>query len=176
MSRASGPAYNGCMVTSRIYLDNAATSWPKPEAVYRAADHYLREIGGPNGRSGYREALEANRIVERARRGVAALIGAREPSHVVFGFNGTDELNLAIRGTVRPGDHVVVPSGTPHSFRNVGTETARMLVIGEPGLEAFFYDVGLGAPEGPPTEAQIRRTIQIMQKHGQAVLGPHPGH
>jgi cysteine desulfurase family protein len=95
------------MTSPRIYLDNAATSWPKPEAVYRAVDHYLREIGGPNGRSGYREALEANRIVERARRGVADLIGARDLSRVVFGFNGTDVLNLAIRGIVRPGDHVV---------------------------------------------------------------------
>jgi cysteine desulfurase family protein len=91
----------------RIYLDNAATSWPKPDAVYRAVDHYQREIGGPNGRSGYREALSANRIVERARRGVAALMGAREPSQVIFGFNGTDVLNLAIRGIVRAGDHVV---------------------------------------------------------------------
>lgn len=91
----------------RIYLDNAATSWPKPESVYQAVDRYQREIGGPNGRSGYREALAANRIVERARRGVAKLIGARDPRQVVFGFNGTDMLNLAIRGAVRPGDHVV---------------------------------------------------------------------
>lgn len=91
----------------RIYLDNAATSWPKPEAVYEAVDLYMRENGGPNGRSGYREALEANRIIERAREGVAALIGASDPQQVVFGFNGTDVLNLAIRGVVRPGDHVV---------------------------------------------------------------------
>ena len=91
----------------RIYLDNAATTWPKPDAVYAAADHYLREIGAPNGRSGYHEALESNRIVERARRGVAALIGVNDPLQVIFGFNGTDVLNLAIRGIVRPGDHVV---------------------------------------------------------------------
>ena len=91
----------------RIYLDNAATSWPKPEAVYDAVDRYQREIGAPNGRSGYREALEANRIVERARQGVAELIGVDDPSQIVFGFNGTDVLNLAIRGVVRPGDHVV---------------------------------------------------------------------
>jgi cysteine desulfurase family protein len=95
------------MAPNRIYLDNAATSWPKPEIVYRAVDHYQREVGGPNGRSGYRQALAANRIVERARRGVAGLIGAEDPAHVVFGFNGTDVLNLAIRGVVRPGDHVV---------------------------------------------------------------------
>jgi cysteine desulfurase / selenocysteine lyase len=95
------------MAHRRIYLDNAATSWPKPEDVYRALDHYLREVGGPNGRSGYREALEANRIVERARRSVADLVGASDPSHVIFGYSGTDVLNLAIRGIVRPGNHVV---------------------------------------------------------------------
>jgi cysteine desulfurase family protein len=94
-------------MNDRIYLDNAATSWPKPEVLYDAVHRYQREIGGPNGRSGYREALEANRIVERARRGVANLIGATDPLHVVFGCNGTDVLNLAIRGSVRPGDHVV---------------------------------------------------------------------
>ncbi len=91
----------------RIYLDNAATTWPKPAAVYDAVDRYQREIGGPNGRSGYREALEANSIVERARQGVAGLIGADDPLQIAFGYSGTDVLNLAIRGVVRPGDHVV---------------------------------------------------------------------
>jgi cysteine desulfurase family protein len=95
------------MTTPRIYLDNAATSWPKPPAVYEAVNRYQREIGAPNGRSGYYEALECNRIVEAARSGVAEIIGARDPSQIVFGFNGTDVLNLAIRGIVRPGDHVV---------------------------------------------------------------------
>ncbi len=92
---------------NRIYLDNAATSWPKPEAVYAAVDQYQRENGAPNGRSGYREAIEANGIVERARQGVATLLAADDPLQIVFGFNGTDVLNLAIRGIVRPGDHVV---------------------------------------------------------------------
>jgi cysteine desulfurase family protein len=95
------------MTPPRLYLDNAATTWPKPEAVYEAVDCYLREIGAPNGRSAYREAQESNRIVERARKGVAELIGASEPSHIIFGLNCSDMLNIAIRGVVRPGDHVV---------------------------------------------------------------------
>jgi cysteine desulfurase/selenocysteine lyase len=95
------------MTKQRIYLDNSATSWPKPEAVYDAVDHYQREIGAPNGRSGYSHAQESNRIVDRARRGVANLIGAKDPLQIVFGFNCTDALNMAIRGIVRPGDHVV---------------------------------------------------------------------
>jgi len=95
------------MSRPRIYLDNAATTWPKPEAVYDAVDHYQRHIGAPNGRSGYREAQQSNRIVEHAREGVAALIGAADPSHIIFGLNCSDMLNMAIRGVVRPGDHVV---------------------------------------------------------------------
>jgi cysteine desulfurase/selenocysteine lyase len=95
------------MTKSRIYLDNSATSWPKPDAVYDAVDRFQREIGAPNGRSSYQHAMESNRIIDRARRGVAELIGARDTSQVVFGFNCTDVLNLAIRGIVRPGDHVV---------------------------------------------------------------------
>jgi cysteine desulfurase family protein len=95
------------MTHQRIYLDNAATSWPKPEAVYEASDHYLREIGAPNGRSSYGQAMESNRIIEQARRGVADLIDAGPGSHVAFGFNCTDVLNMAIRGIVRPGDHIV---------------------------------------------------------------------
>jgi cysteine desulfurase/selenocysteine lyase len=94
-------------INSRIYLDNAATSWPKPDSVYDAVDHYQREVGAPSGRSGYREAVEANQIVERARRGVARLIGVAEARQIVFTMSGTDSLNMAIFGVLRPGDHVV---------------------------------------------------------------------
>ena len=91
----------------RIYLDNAATSWPKPEAVYAAVDRYQRELGAPAGRSVYRQAAEVERLVLDTRRQVAELIGAEDPSRVVFTCNGTDALNLALHGLLRPGDHVV---------------------------------------------------------------------
>ncbi len=92
---------------SRIYLDNAATSWPKPTCVYDAVDHYQREVGAPSGRSGYREAVEANQIIQRARQGVARLIGAAEARQVVFTASGTDSLSMAIFGVLQQGDHVV---------------------------------------------------------------------
>ena len=91
----------------RIYLDHAATSWPKPEAVYEAVNHYQREVGAPHGRSGYREALLSNQVVDRARQGVAKILGADQAEQVIFTASGTDSLNLAIRGIVRHGDHVV---------------------------------------------------------------------
>ncbi|HYO23694.1 MAG TPA: aminotransferase class V-fold PLP-dependent enzyme [Lacipirellulaceae bacterium] len=92
---------------TRIYLDNAATSWPKPPAVIDAVQRYMRDVGAPYGRAGYAEATQAGRIVGQARQGVAELLGAREPEHVVFTSSGSDALNLAIRGVLRPGDHVV---------------------------------------------------------------------
>ena len=60
----------------RIYLDNAATSWPKPESVYRAVDDYQRRLGAPAGRGAYAEAAETERIVASCRQRVAVLVGA----------------------------------------------------------------------------------------------------
>ena len=95
------------MNTKRIYLDNAATTWPKPDEVYRAVDDYQRNCGAAAGRGAYGEAVEADRILQQTRQGIAELIGADDPSHIVFTLNGTDSLNLAIHGLLAPGDHVV---------------------------------------------------------------------
>lgn len=91
----------------RIYLDNAATSWPKPESVYAAADRWQRENGAASGRGATRHANESDRIVAAARKSVAQLIAADDPRRIVFTHNGTDSLNLALHGSLRPGDHVV---------------------------------------------------------------------
>lgn len=92
---------------SRIYLDNAATTWPKPAAVYDAVDHYLRHNGAAAGRGVYREAVEADRLVENARARVARLINAPDPSRIVFALSATDALNLALHGLMQRGDRVV---------------------------------------------------------------------
>jgi cysteine desulfurase / selenocysteine lyase len=91
----------------RIYLDNAATTWPKPEPVYRAVDDYQRRLGAPAGRGSYAEAAEAERIVVSCRKKIATLIGATDPSRIIFTLNGTDSLNIALHGLLKPGDHVV---------------------------------------------------------------------
>jgi cysteine desulfurase / selenocysteine lyase len=95
------------MTQPRIYLDHAATSWPKPEAVYAEMDRYAREVGAAAGRGAYAEAMEGERLVRRCRTDVAALLGESEPERIVFTQNGTESLNLAIHGLLRPGDHVV---------------------------------------------------------------------
>jgi len=92
---------------TRVYLDNAATSWPKPEPVYAAVEHYLRQVGAAAGRGAYREALQVTEMVEASRRAVARLIGVRNPKSVVFTSSCTDALNLAIHGLMAAGGHVV---------------------------------------------------------------------
>ncbi len=91
----------------RIYLDNSATSWPKPEAVYEAVDHYQRDIGASAGRGAYQSAQQAQRIVTETRAACARFFGVTDHNQVIFTHNGTAALNLAIHGVLRKGDHVV---------------------------------------------------------------------
>ncbi|MBI5787770.1 MAG: aminotransferase class V-fold PLP-dependent enzyme [Candidatus Schekmanbacteria bacterium] len=93
-----------------IYFDCAATSWPKPEAVYRAVDHCLREVGANPGRSGHQMSVEAERIVLTARANIAELLGVEDEARIILTFNTTDALNLAIKGILRPKDHVITTS------------------------------------------------------------------
>ncbi|MDR1960995.1 MAG: aminotransferase class V-fold PLP-dependent enzyme [Gracilibacteraceae bacterium] len=98
-----------------IYLDNAATSWPKPEAVYAAADRALREQSGNPGRSGHKLSLAAGRLIEEARLLAARLFGVSEPERIVFTASATEALNLALHGLLRPGAHVVTSSAEHNS-------------------------------------------------------------
>lgn len=90
-----------------IYFDNAATSWPKPDAVPAAMVRSLRESGANPGRSGHALSMQASRVVYEARESVARLFGIDDPLSVVFTKNATEALNLALLGLLAPGDHVI---------------------------------------------------------------------
>ena len=90
-----------------IYLDNAATSWPKPEIVYKTMDEFLRKKGGNPGRGSHSMALAARQTVDETRMLVARFINAPEINRVIFTLNCTDALNLGLKGLLKPGDHVV---------------------------------------------------------------------
>ena len=93
-----------------IYLDNAATSWPKPAEVSKSISNFNENIGANPGRSGHHLSSEAARIVYQAREAVAKLFNAPDPLRVVFGKNITEALNLVILGYLHPGDHVITSS------------------------------------------------------------------
>ncbi len=104
MADLAAPANPG---TVRRYLDNAATSWPKPPEVFAAWEHAGRVIGAAAGRATYREAIEADAIRGRCRAAVARLLGDVDPQRVAFPTGATLGLNMAIHGLLAPGDHVI---------------------------------------------------------------------
>ena len=95
------------MSRNAVYLDNAATSWPKPEEVYRAVDQAMREHGANPGRGAYRMSVDAQRLVDEARQEVCRLFNAPAPERVIFTLNCTDALCLALKGLIKRGDRVV---------------------------------------------------------------------
>lgn len=93
-----------------IYLDNAATSWPKPESVIQAMNHFNELIGSNPGRSGHHLSVDAGRILYNTREIIAELFNAADPLRIVFTSNITHSLNIVIKGLLEPGDHVITTS------------------------------------------------------------------
>ncbi len=90
-----------------IYLDNGATSFPKPESVYAFMDSFYRNNGVSPGRSGYDLSIETGNIIEDARKSLTTYFNGKDPNRLIFSYNSTDALNLAINGLLKPGDHVI---------------------------------------------------------------------
>jgi cysteine desulfurase / selenocysteine lyase len=116
-----------------IYLDHAATSWPKPPEVIQAISDFLEHAGGNPGRSGHRISIEAGRIVYNARESLAELFNAPDPLKVIFTANATYAINLGLLGLLRPGDHVVT-SAMEHNavmrpLRNLESKGVQLTVV-----------------------------------------------
>lgn len=114
------------MTGGPIYLDNAATSWPKPLCVTEAMASFLAHSAGNPGRGGHRLAREAQAVVERARHALAAVIGASEPKRVVLTHGCTDSVNMAIHGVLAA---ALCPSEVAsRSGQSAGTARPRVVV------------------------------------------------
>jgi selenocysteine lyase/cysteine desulfurase len=97
-------------VSGDVYLDNAATSWPKPPAVLEAITEFLERAGGNTGRSGHHRSIASSRAVSLARERLAELLGVESPDELIFTKNGTEGLNLAIYGLAEGVARIVTTS------------------------------------------------------------------
>jgi selenocysteine lyase/cysteine desulfurase len=150
-----------------VYLDNAATSWPKPPSVIEAVCRFLSEVGANPGRSGHRRSVEAARVVFRARQAATRLLGLGDPLRVVVCANATEALNLAVRGLLRPGRHVVATSMEHNSV---------MRPLGALETEGTALTVVRCSPQGVLDPADVERAIRpettmIVATHASSVLG-----
>ncbi len=150
-----------------IYLDNAATSYPKPKEVGRAMLHFLEKVGASPGRSGHRLSIEAGRILYQTRESLAELFNVDDPLRIIFTLNVTEALNLVLKGLLQPGDQVITSSMEHNSVMRPLRELEKI------GVEV---KVVYCSPEGLLDPQDIEKSIKkntklIVLNHGSNVIG-----
>jgi cysteine desulfurase family protein len=95
---------------SIIYLDNAATSWPKPDCVYEAVDCFNRKVGAGPGRGNHRKTIEAGMLLLETREMLARLFNIKDSARIIFTPNVTASLNIGLKGILNPGEHAIISS------------------------------------------------------------------
>lgn len=150
-----------------IYLDQAATSFPKPPAVQEAVARSLAQGAFNPGRGSHRLVQQAQEQVMLARRNVAELFRIRDPKRILFFLNATQALNQAIKGWVRPGDHVVA-SGMEHN-----AVRRPLLYLQRQGAEVTFLQGDRwGVPSAQEVVDAVRpNTRLVVINHASNVTG-----
>ena len=150
-----------------IYLDNAATSFPKPEPVYQALDAFARTRLANPGRSGHRMATAAERTLDDARHALNRFFRGEMPERWIFTLNCTDALNLAIKGTVKPGDHVIT---TDLEHNSISRPLRALEKAGAISLTRLASDRGYLDPDAI-RRALTPSTSLVALTHAANVLG-----
>jgi cysteine desulfurase family protein len=151
-----------------IYLDNAATSWPKPPSVWEAMERNMIESAANPGRGSHEMAVKASRAVFEARKRLARLFRVNNPNDIAFTMNTTHALNLAIQGLLKPGDHVIATSLEHNSVRRPLEALKRKL-----GIDVTYVPTdtkGMLKREAVE-EAITGRTKLIAVTHSSNLLG-----
>lgn len=156
------------MTDRLIYLDNAATSFPKPPEVLLGMVETYARVGASPGRSSHDLAAQAGRLVDETRARVARFFGAPDPDRVIFAANASDALNTVILGLVRPGDHLVA---TRLDHNSVLRPLHHLAESGVVTYDLAPFD-GQGVVDPDAVAALLRPTTRaVVMTHGSNVLG-----
>lgn len=152
-----------------IYLDNAATSWPKPPVVGAAMGRFLDQEAANPGRAGHRMAVAAERMLDRVRKQLTDFIGGTDPTRMIFTLNGTDALNIALKGILRAGDHVIT---TTLEHNSVSRPLEAMARRGQITLTRVEFSPATGTIDLADLAAAITpRTRLVVMTQASNVLG-----
>ncbi len=151
-----------------IYLDNAATSFPKPEAVYQALDRFARQSLANPGRAGHKMALAAEHVLDEGRHLLNQFFHGNEPERFVFTLNCTDALNMAFKGVLAEGDHVIT---TNLEHNSVSRPLRALELAGHITLTRIPADSGGTIDPDDIRKAITPRTRLIALTHASNVLG-----
>lgn len=151
-----------------IYLDNAATSFPKPEAVYVAMDTFARTTLANPGRAGHKMALAAEHALDDGRHRLNQFVNGKSPERFVFTLNCTDALNMAFKGVLAAGDHVVT---TDLEHNSVSRPLVAMAEAGFITLTRVNSDGGGTVSPDDIAKAITPKTKLVAVTHASNVLG-----
>lgn len=151
-----------------IYLDNAATSFPKPESVYEALDRFARTSLANPGRAGHKMALAAEHALDDARHLLNQLFHGEQPERFIFTLNCTDALNMAFKGVLADGDHVIT---TVLEHNSVSRPLRALELAGRITLTRLRADGGGTIDPGEVRRAITPRTRLVALTHASNVLG-----
>jgi cysteine desulfurase family protein len=151
-----------------IYLDNAATSFPKPEPVYQALDAFARQSLANPGRAGHKMALAAERALDDCRHLLNVLFNGAAPERFVFTLNCTDALNMAFKGILQEGDHVVT---TNLEHNSVSRPLRKLELDGRITLTRINADDGGTIDPDDVRRALTPKTRLVAVTHASNVLG-----
>ena len=156
------------MKDTMVYLDNAATSYPKPEEVYSFMDEFYRKYGVNPGRSGYDLCMAAGQMVDETRRLMTQFFNGRDPNRLVFTSNSTDALNIAIFGMLRNGDHAIT---TTIEHNSVLRPLYHLWKYN--GVEVDYVDFDdRGFVDPDDIKRKLKKTTKlIVVNHGSNVIG-----
>jgi selenocysteine lyase/cysteine desulfurase len=151
-----------------VYLDNAATSFPKPKETIEYLNNFVLNKAGNPGRSGHTLTLEAARVIFEAREALAEFINGQGSERLIFTQNGTESLNLAILGLLKEGDHVITTSMEHNSVMR-----PLMFLKKEKGIQISTIKCsGSGELDPDAVKRAIRRqTKAVIINHGSNVTG-----
>src|SRR5438552_9034817 len=151
-----------------IYFDNAATSFPKPEVVYQTLDRFARQDLANPGRAGHKMALAAERALDDARPLLHQFFQGEGPERFIFTLNCTDALNMAFKGVLSEGDHVITSNLEHNSVRR---PLRAMELAGHISLTRLSADGGGTVDPDDFRRAITPRTRLIALTHASNVLG-----
>ncbi len=151
-----------------IYLDNAATTYPKPREVYEKTLLFMREGAGNPGRGSHHFAAASASIVEGTRRQVASFFGVKDHRRVIFTYNCTDSINMILKGHLKQGDHVIA-THLDHNSVSRPLEKLRM----QKQIEITRLPITPSLTIDPDTclKAIRNNTTLIVLNHGSNVVG-----
>jgi cysteine desulfurase family protein len=151
-----------------IYLDNAATSFPKPESVYAAMDRFARTALANPGRAGHKMAVNAKATLDDARHRLNRFINGADLERIAFAYNCTDALNMAFKGVLNAGDHVVT---TDLEHNSVSRPLVAMAEAGHITLTQVKADGGGTLDPDAVRDAITPKTRMVALTHASNVLG-----